>query len=98
MVCSDWLEEGRLWRVVWSSATMVPGAQYVMTYGVLLKLRWSADSWDTLIVVKWLAIQVIFFFKLALLLLLLRSHCQGKSLLWTRNRTYSSGQCRLHWK
>ena len=32
---------------VWRSATAIPGAQCVMTYGVLLMLMWSADSWDS---------------------------------------------------
>jgi hypothetical protein len=31
---------------VWRSATTMSGAQCVMTSGVLLMLKWHADSWD----------------------------------------------------
>ena len=33
---------------VWRYATTMSGAQCVMTSGVLLMLKWSADSWDSL--------------------------------------------------
>ena len=33
---------------VWRSATTISGAQCVMTSGMLLMLKWSADSWDSL--------------------------------------------------
>ena len=31
---------------VWRSATMISGAQCVMTIGMLQMLKWSVDSWD----------------------------------------------------
>ena len=46
MVTSDSVtdqEETEL-RVVWKSVLMVSGAQCVMTSGMLLMLKWSADS------------------------------------------------------
>jgi hypothetical protein len=34
---------------VWRSATIISGAQCVMMHGVLLMLKWPADSWDSLV-------------------------------------------------
>ena len=31
---------------VWRSATIIPGAQCVMTSGILLMLKWFVDNWD----------------------------------------------------
>jgi hypothetical protein len=33
---------------VWRSVTTMSGAQCVMMHGVLLMLKWPADSWDSL--------------------------------------------------
>ena len=40
-------------KVVWSSAIMLSGAQCVMTSGVLLMLKWSADSLDLQLLVRY---------------------------------------------
>ena len=39
-------------KVVWRFATIMPGAQCVMTSGELLMLMWPVDSWDSLAIVR----------------------------------------------
>ena len=39
-------------KVVWRFATIMPGAQCVMTSGELLMQMWPVDSWDSLATVR----------------------------------------------
>ena len=39
-------------KVVWRFATIMPGAQCVMTSGELLMPMWPVDSWDFLAIVS----------------------------------------------
>ena len=38
-------------RDVWRSATVISGAQCVMTHGELLMLKWLAANWDDFLLV-----------------------------------------------
>ena len=48
MVMSDWLMVQRIIKAELSTALEEIGEQCVMTCGVLLMLKWSADNWGTL--------------------------------------------------
>ena len=50
MVICGWWVEIFLVKVVWRCVSMATGAQSVMTTGTQMMLRWSADSWDMIVV------------------------------------------------
>ena len=46
MVIFNWWEALPIMKGGWRCASMIPGEQCVMIFGVVLMLLWSAGSWD----------------------------------------------------
>ena len=48
MVISDLMEDEALWKDELKSVSTTSGAQFVMTFGQLMMVVWSADNLDSL--------------------------------------------------